>query len=323
MNSASSFSRLFCLVVCLVVWMAGCRTEQQSDVTPENENTATATLPQDELPVVPSAAAIANAPDQALAKQKESRGNVNSTTAMEEEQLPDLEQALAASSQRDLERQNGDAAEPQEVQTIEIPPTWKRLSQQQEVWLDMKNKQVIAGGHICMNAGPLEVFVCPRYTKEHESVVSVNALSSQIHAALLALGAEPGHPVKWEDEYQPAKGPVVEITIMWKDDQENQIIKRRGQEMVRNVVTDKIMQQDWVFGGSQVYTDPESGESFYYGDSGELVCLSNFSTATMDVPVQSSDANDGLLFAANSPRIPPVGTKVYVVFQPQVDQQKE
>ena len=175
---------------------------------------------------------------------------------------------------------------------------------------------MIAGGHICLNAGMLEVFICPRQTKEHESVISVNALSSQVHAALLAVGAEPGHPVKWQDEYEPASGPVIQITLMWRDDDTGQVVKRRGQELVRNIDTGKVMQHDWVFGGSQTYTDPETGETYYYGDSGELVCLSNFSTATMDVPVKSSDANDGLLFEANTPLIPAVGTKVYVVFQP-------
>ncbi len=203
-----------------------------------------------------------------------------------------------------------------EVHTIPIPAEWKRLSEQQEIWVDLKSKEVIAGGHICLDGGMLEVFICPRQTKEHESVISVNALSSQVHAALLAVGAEPGQPVKWQDEYEAASGPVIQITVMWRDDETGQVIKRRGQELVRNIDTGKVMQHDWVFGGSQTYTDPETGETYYYGDSGELVCLSNFSTATMDVPVKSSDANDGLLFEANTPNIPPVGTKIYVVFKP-------
>ena len=88
--------------------------------------------------------------------------------------------------------------------------------------------------------------------------------------------------------------------------------------MVRNIVTEKTMEHDWVFGGSEIYTDAESDQTYYLGDSGELVCLSNFSTATMDVPVPSSDINGGLLFEANTPEIPEVGTKVYVVFKPDI-----
>jgi hypothetical protein len=201
-----------------------------------------------------------------------------------------------------------------EVHTIEIPNTWKRLSPDQEIWIDTVEKQVIAGGYICQNAAPLEVFICPAGTKEHESVVAVHAQSFQVHAALLALGAEPGHPVQWLDEYKPVTGPEIKITVMWKDG--DQLVRRRGQEMVLNMATEKTMEQPWVFGGSITETDPESGITYYFADGGELVCLSNFSTAAMDVPVQSSDANEGLMFRANTANIPEIGTKVYVLFQP-------
>ena len=38
----------------------------------------------------------------------------------------------------------------------------------------------------------------------------------------------------------------------------------------------------------------------------------------MDVPVKSSDANEGLMFEANTPNIPEVNTKVYLVFRPEL-----
>jgi hypothetical protein len=296
-------SALFCAV--------GCKEDSAENSRPEtvvesadDTNQPGATASKTDLDGEPTP----NQPGNSIA-------NSGKATTVQQE-LPDLDEVLSRPKEKEPEEEQPAEVQTEQVQTIEIPSTWKRLSQQQEIWVDMKNKQVIAAGHICMNAGPLEVFVCPRHTKEHESVISVNALSSQIHAALLAVGAEPGHPVKWDEEYQPASGPVINISVIWKDEEQNQIVKRRGQEMVLNVVTGKVMQQNWVFGGSQVYTDPETGETFYYGDSGELVCLSNFSTATMDVPVKSSDANEGLLFAAHTPQIPDVGTKVYVVFEP-------
>ena len=228
--------------------------------------------------------------------------------------LPTLQQAL------DNPVAPNDPVEPEEkveeVQTIKIPDSWKRLSPKHEIWVDFAAKQVIAAGNICMNAGPLEVFACPRRTKEHESVVSVNALASQIHAALIAIGAEPGHPVKWQEEYQAATGPVIKIDVIWSKDGEQK--KRQAQQMVLNVKTGKPMEENWVFGGSATFTDEESGETYYFGDSGELVCLSNFSTATLDVPVKSSDANEGLLYEANTKNIPDFNTKVYLVFKPEL-----
>ena len=234
-----------------------------------------------------------------------------STDQSATDQLPTLDQTLAAKA----DKEDPDEDVEVEVHTIDIPNSWTRLSPKHEIWVDLNKKQVIAGGFICLNAGPLEVFVCPRQTKEHESVVSINSTAELVHAALLAVEAVPGKPVQWVPEYKPATGDVIEVNVMWKKEEE--LIKRRGQEMILNVKTGKPMQHDWIFGGSIVET-LEANEhyperSFYLADSGELICVSNFSTATLDVPVKSSDANAGLLYEANTPNVPEVGTKVYVV----------
>ena len=210
----------------------------------------------------------------------------------------------------------------QEKQTIEISDNWKRLGKEHEIWIDMANKQVMAAGHICLRHGPLEVLICPRRTKEHESVVSLNATALQVHTALVALGADPGHPVRWpfgdeQLEYEPATGPVIKINVRWR--QGDEIIERRGQELVREFNTQKPLEQDWVFGGSEFYEDPHTKLKFYYGDSGELVCLSNFSTATMDLPIESTSSNDGLMYECNPDVIPELGTKVYVIFEPVIE----
>ncbi len=152
-------------------------------------------------------------------------------------------------------------------------------------------------------------------------MISVNALASEIHAALIAIGANPGTPVQWDPKYVPASGPVINVCVMWKD--QDKLIKRRGQEMIRDFETQKPMQLEWVFGGSQVFKDQETGTTFYYGDGGELICLSNFSTATMDLTIQSSDSNDSLMFEAFTENIPEIGTKVYVVLSPQLKKKNE
>ena len=43
-----------------------------------------------------------------------------------------------------------DQSAPEEQQTIEIPDTWKRLSKEHEIWVDMKNKQVMVAGNIVL-----------------------------------------------------------------------------------------------------------------------------------------------------------------------------
>lgn len=206
------------------------------------------------------------------------------------------------------------AARPEE-QTIEIPASWNRLGKH-EIWIDFQEKQVIVAGTICLNIGPLEMFACPANTKEHESIISANALSSEVHAALIALGAEPGSPCQWDPEYKPANGPVIDIQVTWFDEEQEKPVKVSAPSMIRNSRTRKPMTHQWVFGGSQIWEDPDNGDKIYYGDAGEMVCLSNFSTATMDLTVESSQSNDGLLFEALTENIPPIGTKVYMHLKP-------
>lgn len=203
-----------------------------------------------------------------------------------------------------------------ERQTIDIPASWKRLSKQHEIWVDKTAKQVIVAGEVCLTQGPLEMFICPQGTKEHESVISANALSSEVHGALLFLGADPGKPCAWDPKYRPAYGPKIEVTLMWREEKSKKTITKSARQWIRNVHTGKPLDHDWVFGGSQIWVDPDTKEQVYYGDSGEMICLSNFSTASIDLNIESSDSNAGLLFEAFTENIPPIGTKVYAVITP-------
>jgi hypothetical protein len=160
------------------------------------------------------------------------------------------------------------------------------------------------------------MFICPEATKEHESVISANALSSELHGALIFLGADPGKAASWNPEYRPAYGPKIEITLKWRDEETKKVVSESARQWIRNVNTKKPLAVDWVFGGSQFWEDPDTKEQVYYGDSGEMVCLSNFSTATIDLNVESSNANAGLLFEAFTENIPPLGTKVYAIIKP-------
>src|SRR3954467_9099350 len=73
-----------------------------------------------------------------------------------------------------------------------------------DVWLDKKRNAVVLDGQVCLREGLLEMFACPKGTKEHESVVSLNCKAEEVHAALLAAGAKPGSPVSFDPEYKPA-----------------------------------------------------------------------------------------------------------------------
>jgi hypothetical protein len=146
-------------------------------------------------------------------------------------------------------------------------------------------------------------------------VISLNCGAEEVHRALLVAGAEPGTPVSYDPSYKPATGQIIDIYVLWKDADGNKH-QARGQDWVKDTKTGKALAYDWVFAGSGFYKDEETGKSHYRANGGDLVCVSNFPTATLDLPVKSSDSNDNLQFTPFTEHVPPRGTKVRVVFIP-------
>ncbi len=195
------------------------------------------------------------------------------------------------------------------------PPNMVRLDPKSRVWADKKNKRVVVDGFIALTSGQLEMLACIVGTKEHESVVAVFSKAQFVHAGLLAVGAEQGKPVSWEPKYSPPTGSEIQVLALWRDkDGNKKTIDTRN--WVRKVGTDsEVLDTNFVFAGSMMWKDPDSGEERYMAESGDLICVSNFSTATLDVPITSSQVNSGLLFAAFTDRIPERFTPVRLVLQ--------
>lgn len=220
----------------------------------------------------------------------------------------------------DATTDSGSKKEPSASPDADLPiaKSWVRVTKDYPVWIDVKKKEVIVRGKISLQRGPLEMFACPKGTKEHESVVAVEAPSRFVHMALLAVGARPGKPVAFVPEYRPASGTKIEIEMVWRD-KNGKIQRTRAQEWVKNAKTGKPLRYDWVFGGSIFYTDEMTGERYYAADGGELVCVSNFANAMLDLPIESTAANQGLLYIANDERIPPRGTPVLMILRPKLE----
>lgn len=91
------------------------------------------------------------------------------------------------------------------------------LNKQGTVLLDVDGKRVLLKTKVCLREGVLEMFCCLKQTKEHESVLSLDSEAYVVHTGLLALGAKPGSPVKFQPEYSPPKGTRVRIFCQWTD----------------------------------------------------------------------------------------------------------
>ena len=255
------------------------------------------------------------------------------------------------------------------------------LNKGETVLLDAKGKKLLLKSEVVLREGLLELLVCLKRTKEHESILSVDAPAQIIHAGLLALGAKQGSPVRWQPEFQAATGQPIDIFFTWTDE-EGKLHRDPGQSWVRHATrryfvekldpvpkgfklpvdselkwdarngellwyghmsaaqrdeTLKIaddaafqkaiksfyqqsqiraMDANWVFAGSYFLTDEKTGEKFYQAESGDLICVANFATATLDLSATSTATNDDLMFEAFTERIPPLGTKVTIELVP-------
>src|SRR5438309_1849216 len=82
---------------------------------------------------------------------------------------------------------------------------------------DKANGWVIIDADVALREGPLEMFLCPRKSKEHESVLAADVKPHDVHAALLLVGALPGRPV----QFDPPRPPLGQRIKIWIERTEN------------------------------------------------------------------------------------------------------
>jgi hypothetical protein len=253
------------------------------------------------------------------------------------------------------------------------------------VRLDREGKRLLVKTRVVLREGTLEMLCCPAQTKEHESILAVDARAYIIHAGLLALGAKPGAPVQFRPEFKPPTGQQIDIFLQWTD-AAGKPHRVRAQEWIRYathrmyvapmeklpaglalperdddlpiryfakfkeitwfgpmtvVQREKLLtlskdagyqkailafftqgqsrqlEADWVFVGSGYYVDEKTGQKTYLAEGGDLICVSNFPTAMLDLSIKSTDkSEEGLLFEPWTERLPPKGTEVTMELVP-------
>jgi hypothetical protein len=93
------------------------------------------------------------------------------------------------------------------------------LNPQKTVLLDRAGGKVLLKSEVCLREGLLEMLLCLKQTKEHESILTLDAKANVIHAGLLALGAESGTPAQFQPEYKPPTGQKIDVYVNWEDEQ--------------------------------------------------------------------------------------------------------
>lgn len=105
------------------------------------------------------------------------------------------------------------AAPPKKLQLEQFRP----LNRQKTVFVNSKLKRVVLAGHVVLRDGLLELFCCRVHSKEHESILAVDARASTIHSGLLLIGAKVGSPAQFTTKFIPPRGQALDIVVHWTD----------------------------------------------------------------------------------------------------------
>lgn len=183
--------------------------------------------------------------------------------------------------------------------------------------LDLKARTITLDAEVVLREGYLEFLVCSGPAKAHESIVQTQVKPSLVHASLLMLGLMPGKPARWSGEtddarFLPPQGGELVVRLQWTDAQGRAHSVPAADWIQLAGENPKHKIANWVFVGSSVL--PEGG--YQADEMGELISVSNFAAAVIDVPFESSSSDELRDFKARTEAIPAVGTAVQVVIEP-------
>lgn len=195
--------------------------------------------------------------------------------------------------------------------TFAPDPAWKPLGK--DLWFDPAQRQLVVRARVCLREGYLEHFLCSKNTKEHESILATEAPPRLLNAGLILVAGDPGHPVRYRPEFQAPAGPKVRLELEWLAQGKPQRSDARA--WVKDEKSGKPLDVDWVFAGSEMYSDPETKKVAFGADGGDLVTVSNFPSAILDLPIASSNSDAQRSFVAFTDRIPPLETRVTLYFR--------
>jgi hypothetical protein len=189
--------------------------------------------------------------------------------------------------------------------------------------LPNKKRRVLLATEVCLRDGALEIFMCRKGTKEHESILRTDLDALKIHELLILAAAEPGKPTQFvnpkteEVDFKPATGTKINVSVHYT--MGGKTHTHPAQEWIWDAKKKAILPQGWVFAGSVVIVDPCTGKKFYGANSGDVISISNFPYSMLEIPADISKDDANLVYEARTERIPPLRSKVWVILEPVIE----
>ncbi|WP_338687714.1 YdjY domain-containing protein [Haloferula helveola] len=208
--------------------------------------------------------------------------------------------------------------------------------------IDVAGRQVDVDATVCLREGFLELLACTKQTKEHESIVAVEAKPSHIHAALLLLGAKPGNPAiqkrvggidgHWVDI--APRGQEIEVYLVFKDEKGemkehpvNEFISRGPEDVVddggEGAEQVKFPTHSFLFAGSHLYKEGDAPPQYLCDQSGNVISISTFGDELLCLPGVHAKDNGSLVWEVDPTHLPPLDTKVILRLKPKFEEEAE
>jgi len=177
---------------------------------------------------------------------------------------------------------------------------------------------------LCLDEGLLELVACTKGTKEHESIVAVEASPLHIHTALLVLGATNGQPAMrqprdpphagWVDI--PPSGDPIEVFLVLPDT-DGQPVEHTVSSYVAPAGSDEAagsgeggFPDAFLFAGSHLRDNGDGPRTYLADESGNVISIATFGDELLCLDGIHGQGNDALLWQVNPEHLPPVGTKI-------------
>lgn len=206
------------------------------------------------------------------------------------------------------------------------------------VKINVEEWSVDVDATVSLRDGLLETVACIKDTKEHESVVAVNAKPSHIHTALLLIGAEAGNPAMRKIIGEgpearfidlPPRGGLVDVFLVVntpegkKEYPINEFIEKAHDEFNYDGTpvetpkeTELLPSHTFMFTGSVLVEQNEGPRQYIADYSGNVITLVTFGDETLSLPGIHDDANSALVWQVRNKHLPELDAAVTLRLKP-------
>lgn len=207
--------------------------------------------------------------------------------------------------------------------------------------IHIKERYVDVDATVCLASGFLELIACAKDTKEHESIIAIDAKAAHIHAALLLLRAQPGNPAtrkliegenvedgRWV--HLPPSGAKIDVYLVVKDKDGKPVERPISAFLMKekdpyDVTSDASKKKEpenfpthtFLFAGSHIFKT-QDGQTRYLADvDGNVISISTFGDELLCLAEFYGQGNEGLVWEVDPTHLPEIGTKVILRLRPQ------